>query len=340
MARTVVAALTTLGVPSIATSAPPPRAPVLTMPHFAFFSDLTTNLNDALIVAGRAREGGQPELFHLEPERSCIEALAPSARTGWNLAVDFYAEIVSPGNWSDRPQTLLRLDLAGLEPGRDDPRATGFLTIGRGFLAAATPAYEACRWPAQDAENRRWIDELAPRLKAHEAAIGTRLAELYQVPWHGLPLAVDVVGVAPPLGANTRILTPGGHILVSSSDSEGDPALEIAFHEASHTLVAPWREDPVPAALAAAAESAGISIPRDLWHVVLFFTTGQVVKESLAAAGNEDYHPYVEDLWTGRWAPLREPVHRVWPAYLRGERSLSEASRDLVQALTTRKEEP
>jgi len=35
----------------------------MTTTHLAFHSDLDTNLNDALIVAGVARNNGRPELF-------------------------------------------------------------------------------------------------------------------------------------------------------------------------------------------------------------------------------------------------------------------------------------
>ena len=59
------------------------RALVATTPHFAFHSDLATNLNDALVVAGGARNGGKPELFHTGSEESpCFAELPPSARAG------------------------------------------------------------------------------------------------------------------------------------------------------------------------------------------------------------------------------------------------------------------
>ena len=62
--------------------------PLATTPHFTFHSDFRINLNDALIVAGSARKEGKPELFESGEEASCFEGLAPSARAGWNLAVD------------------------------------------------------------------------------------------------------------------------------------------------------------------------------------------------------------------------------------------------------------
>src|SRR5215471_9535700 len=56
------------------------RTPVATTPHFAFYSDLDTNLNDALIAAGVARKAAKPELFHSEPEEGCFAKLPSSSR--------------------------------------------------------------------------------------------------------------------------------------------------------------------------------------------------------------------------------------------------------------------
>lgn len=304
---------------------------VAVTPHFVFHSDFETNLNDALIVAGKARKRESPELFRSGDDASCFSELPPSARAGWNLAVDWYAEILASSDWSDRPQALIRYALAGLE-GRDDDRARRFVTVARGFMMAAAPAYEVCHWARRDAENRGWIEDLAPRLEAHAAAIAPRLETLYATPWHGLPIRVDVVANAPSLGANTWILDPGGHILISTK-VDRDDALETVFHEASHTLMAPWRPDPVPEALVEIAKELEVEIIRDLWHVVMFYTTGMVVKDVLERSGEPDYTPYMykHGLWRGSWAPYREAVESSWPAYISGERTLHEAVTRLIE---------
>lgn len=309
-------------------------APLATTTHFVFHSDLMTNLNDALIVAGSARRHEMPELFQEGEGKACFERLAPADRAGWNLAVDYYAEIISPVSWNDRQQILLRYDLAGLESKKDDPRGQGFVEITRGFLTAASHAYGMCRWKAQDAENRAWLHELMPVLADHEEAIGARLESLYDVTWHGLPMRIDIVSTAPDKGANTWILDPGGHILISTA-IERKHALETVFHEASHTLVAPWRPDPLPAALADAAKTLGMDPPGTLWHAVMFYTTGNAIGEILDKAGKPGYTPYVDDnnLWTGSWAPYREPIETIWPAYMEGKSGLKESALALLKAI-------
>jgi hypothetical protein len=303
---------------------------VLTTPHFAFYSDFETNLNDALIVAGVDRNKGGPELFRADSdEASCFEALSPSTRKGWDLAVDFYAEVVSPRSWMSRQQYVLRMQLGGFDDELDESSAT-YRSIADGMRMAAAPAYRRCDWPSQDSKNRGWIDRLAVRLAAHEAEITDRLTKLYQTPWRGLPIRVDIVSTALPVGANTYHTPP--HIVISSETQDSD-ALEIIHHEASHTLMR--REDPVYRALAEAARDHDMELPRDLWHVVLFYTTGEAVRRTLAESGEPDYTPYIyrHDLWDGRWGAYQGAVEDTWPAYLDGRRSLPATTSDLLESL-------
>src|SRR5437867_4778397 len=171
----------------------PERTPVVTTPHFAFYNDFDTNLNDALIAAGVARKGGKPELFHSGTEVSCFGKLPQSARAAWDGAADYYAEIISPADWSGREQYLIRVQLAGFDEELKDAEARQFVEIARNFRAAATPAYMACRWAVQDEKNRQWIEALKPRLAADEQRIAPRLERLYRKRWNGLPIPVDVV---------------------------------------------------------------------------------------------------------------------------------------------------
>ena len=300
---------------------------VLETPHFAFYSDLRVNLHDTLLLADRAELPGEASA------QDCMGSLAPSSAAGWEAAKAFYRNIVAPHQWGDRQQMLIRVGLADLRP--MDDRELEYMSVVEGMLAAATPAYEACLWPAQEKRNRLWIDALARQLENHADPIATRLAALYATPWHGLPLRVDVVPNAPSRGANSIILSPnGGHIYVSST-VPSHLALEIVFHEASHTVNAPWRPDPVPAVLQAAADAQAVKLPRDLWHVVLFYLTGSAVKDRLAAAGEPGYTMYMEErqLWNGRWGPYREAVEAAVPRYMEGNLSLESMAQVLVKRL-------
>ena len=309
-----------------------PRTPVVTTPHFAIYSDFDTNLNDALIAAGLARKKSKPELFHSGAETACFDKLAPSARAAWDGAVDYYARIISPVEWNARQQFLLRMQLAGFEAEWRAVGGTEFVEIARSFRAAAAPAYKACRWTAQEENNRRWIEDMKPRLAADEQRIAPRIEQLYQQRWKSLPILVDVVETVDWSGANTSWSDSGqGDILISSSP-QGAAAFETLFHEASHLLMD--RGDPVREALESAARAVDFRLPNDLWHVVLFYTTGEAVRHLLDERGQPGYTPMVYEIFgRGTWVEYREALETNWRPYVDGERSLAEAAAGLMAAL-------
>jgi len=313
-----------------------PRAPLLATPHFAFYSDFDTNLNDALIAAGLARGKQQPELFRSGDETACFEKLPPSERAAWDGAVDYYQKVVSPRGFAARQQFLLRMQLVGFDAEwRQDERAIESVEIARSFRSVAAPAYRACRWNAQDEQNRKWIEELRPRLAADEARTAERLEELYRTKWKKLPLLLDVVQTVDWSGANTAWSDAGqGDILISSTVG-GAAAFEIVFHESSHVLMD--RDAPVQKALASAATAADFTLPGDLWHLVLFYTTGEAVRRILDERGPAGYTPMLYEIFArGSWAEFRDPLESAWRPYVDGRSTLDEAARALIAALERR----
>lgn len=323
---------TLLLAPGASLGEAPRPAPIVTTLHFAFHSDFETNLNDALIAAGLARKGGKPELFRSGAEASCFGTLPRSARSAWDRAVDYYAEVISAARWSDREQFLVRAQLAGFAEEVKDAGDRQFVEIARSFRAAATPAYDACRWPAQDEKNRRWIADLGPRLAAGEDTIAARLEQLYRKRWSGLPIRVDVVETVDWSGANSIFRElGGGHALISNAN-QGPAAFEVVFHEASHLLMG--RADPLRQALESAAGAAGYRLPGDLWHVVLFYTTGEAVRRVLDEGGASAYTPMLYAIFDrGTWVGYRKALESAWRPYVEGARALDAAAAGLVEAL-------
>ncbi len=319
-------------LPGVSLAETAQRTAVLTTPHFAIYSDFDTNLNDALIAAGLARKNIKPELFHSGAEASCLDKLPPSARAAWDGAVDYYAKIISPVEWNARQQFLLRMQLVGFDAEWQEPGATEFVEIARSFRAVATPAYKACRWAAQDESNRQWIEELKPRLAADEERTASRVQQLYEKRWASLPILVDVVETVNWSGANTSWSDSGqGDILISRSPG-GAAAFEVVFHEASHLLMD--RGDPVRQALESAAKAADFRLPNDLWHVVLFYTTGEAVRRIVDERGPSSYTPMLTEIFgRGTWVAYRQALERNWRPYIEGKRSLDESATRLIAAL-------
>lgn len=308
------------------------RVPVATTRRFVLYSDFEPNLNDALIAAGVARRFGKTELFRTGAEAGCFAKLPEPVRAGWDGAADFYAKIVSPSGSNSTQRYLIRLQIAGFDEELRDDADRQFAQIASSFRGAAAPAYRACRWAAQDEANRRWIEELKPRLLADEGKIGPRLEELYRRKWAPEPIPVDVVQTVDFSGANTILRDGGrGHVLIAI-ENPGRAALEVVFHEASHVLMGAGA--PVRQALEEAAKAAGNPLPGDLWHVVLFYTTGEVVRSVNDAGGGPAYTPMLYEIFDrGTWGEYRKALERAWRPYVKGERSLAEAAAALVETL-------
>jgi len=142
-------------------------------------------------------------------------------------------------------------------------------------------------------------------------AAADRLARLSGTPWFSNSLRVDVVRVGGREGAYTSMDPAPGHITISSSNAyiQDWMAGEIMFHEASHLLFLPIMD-----AFTAEMRAQGKDVRRgpieswnvNLWHVALFYMTGEVVRQALASRGI-GYEPYLykTGLFDRAWAHFR-----------------------------------
>ena len=313
------------------------RTPVATTPFFAFFSDFATNLHDALITAANARRRKVPELFQQGVEKACFDALPVAERAAWTGAVDYYAAIVAPSGYQGREQIFTRLSLAGIAALSDfnNDADRRFVQITASMREAATPAYERCRWSAQDAANRRWIADLAVLLERHEQMLVERFSRVFATPWAALPFAVDVVETFIETGGNAQNLNPPGlHILVSRTapTAQGPAALETIFHEAAHFLMGGGNV--VPTALRAAVKELGSPAFREVEHAVQFYLVGEELRRSFAQAGIA-YETHIEGFYRrGVYSPqLRAAMEQSWGPVVAGSRTVQEAATTFIRAL-------
>jgi hypothetical protein len=211
--------------------------------------------------------------------------------------------------------------------GKTNPACTAGLSPGLiDALERAAPVYRAHWWPEHDRENRNWIAEVAPMIRQMGVDLSQRLAEVYQRPWPSKQIRVDVVWYGGPYGAYTS-LNPV-HVNISSHDprNQGLYGFEVLFHESSHVLAGAVTE-----AIAKEFRARDKPIPRDLWHALLFYTTGELVRRDLAlrtrppAADSElsgfPYQPYAAHfgLYSGSWERFRGLFDLYWRPYLDGK---------------------
>jgi hypothetical protein len=218
-------------------------------------------------------------------------------------------------------------------------------------LEAAAPVYRAHLWTDQDRANRRWIARVAPIVEEQGVGISERLADIYQTKWPRAKIRVDVTAYANWAGAYTT-LEPL-RVTISSTDprNQGDQALEVLFHEASHGIA-----EVVQEAIVRECRQRGKAIPRDLWHALIFYTTGEVIRPLLNPAGKEPadkqgngisnpdpapgtprdtYIPYAirEGLYQRGWNDYLALLTRFWQPYLDSKSTFDDAIARMVSAL-------
>src|SRR5262249_39619591 len=126
------------------------------------------------------------------------------------------------------------------------------------------------------------------------------------------------------------------HTVINSTQPtfQGNAAIELVFHEASHTIVSPRSDAASVVALQHAAELEGIELHRDLWHIVLFYTAGFAAERAIAELWREPYEMYmsVAGVTARAWPQFAAALASGWRPYLEGKLSLEDAARIMVRA--------
>ncbi len=347
------------------------------LPVFELHSGFWINLHHRLYEEARQHRGAA-SAGGVKSERSGkpILQVAPGAKpalTGpeqraWDDAVSYYV-----ANYADKDllfSTELVLlknqlgdfetcdELSGAKKRTCDAGLPGKLTQ---ILEGAAPVYRAHRWPADDRANRAWVKRVAPLVREQGVGLSHRLADIYQTQWPNEKIRVDVSAVANAAGAYTTLDPLRVTIASTDARNQGAAALEVLFHEASHGIAMP-----VEQAIARECRQRDKPIPRDLWHALIFYTTGEVIKplidpqadapENTAAqngtmpggsASNRapdangrksqdaEYTPYAmrEGLYQRGWENYLTLLTRYWQPYLEGGATFDDAIAHMVSAL-------
>jgi hypothetical protein len=257
----------------------------------------------------------------------------------WQDAVAFYAkdlagrDLLLNGDMENINNQLAEMESCPDLEGKTSPLCkSGLRSDLIGALERAAPVYRAHWWPEQDRANREWIQQVAPIIQQIGVELSAELADVYQRPWPRERLRVDVVWYGGPYGAYTS-LSPT-HVTIASHDArnQGVYGFEVLFHESSHALAGG-----VNAAIAREFRNRDKPIPRDLWHALLFYTTGELLRRDLASGAfslaipqglnPNGYQPYAErfGLYSGSWERFRGMLDLYWQPYLDGRVSFDTA---------------
>ncbi len=317
------------------------------LPVFELHSGFWINLHHTLYQQARLRRDPQaaPPASVAGPVLGTAGASthrSKSEQLAWDAAVSYYAANYADKDLLFNTEMLLLKNQLGDFEGCDELSGAKLKTCDAGLpakltqiLEAAAPVYRAHEWPDHDRANRKWIAQVAPLVREQGLGLAQRLADIYQTRWPKERIRVDVSAYANSQGAYTT-LDPL-RVVISSTDprNQGSAALEILFHEASHGIA-----QPVQQAIIRECRQRDKAIPRDLWHALLFYTTGEVIKpvfagQSVGGAPDPQYTPYAvrERLYQRDWDEYLQLLTRFWQPYLDGRVTFDDAIAHMVSAL-------
>jgi hypothetical protein len=297
---------------SMTSVVPQTTALIATDRSLVFYSDPLLNLHHVLHAAGRK---GLP---------SPMDApMTPAERRAWDEAVEFYA------------RNMISRDLRigkGMIPIRHalvEGDTSRLQQDHRTVFEAAVPIYRRYFWPDHDRRNREWTADVRSRFQQIAPALIPRLERALATPWPSQPVRVDIVWVAKPTPYST---VDPLYVAMGSTDPriQAWHGVELLLHEVTHGLIVTVEE-----ALSAALLKRGLD--NDVWHTALFYITGVILRETLAARG-EKYEPYLYStgLFDRAWPSVRPALETHLQAYLDGKVSLAEAADRIAASLQGR----
>ena len=205
-------------------------------------------------------------------------------------------------------------------------------------LKAAMPLYRAAQWEEDDRVNRFWI-ALAERLLAAAAEeLAEAHAKVYGVPFP-TRIRVDVTSFGGQFGAYTVGEGESAHAVIASTDPgcQGFAALECLMHEPSHAIVGA-ETGAIGTDVVRLGKELGVRPPWNLWHAILFYTSGELTRRAFARRGVQGYQPYMLGMYEGPFRGLRQPLETHWQACLDGKLSRAEAIRRILAETAPKKE--
>jgi hypothetical protein len=208
-------------------------------------------------------------------------------------------------------------------------------------LESVAPIYRKHWWPDHDRNNRRWVARVSPLVREQGVGLSERLAEIYQAKWPKEKIRVEVTAFANSTGAYTTLDPLRVTICSTDPHNQGPSALEVLFHEASHEIAIP-----VQNAIARECRQREKPIPRNLWHALIFYTTGEVLAPIMrgtatpgeTSSAQKQQPGQIPDemraLLTQRgWDDYLQVLSRYWQPYLDGRVTFEDAIAHLVSAI-------
>jgi hypothetical protein len=305
--------------------APAPFRQQLPSPPIEFRISFHNNLHQFLYVLGRAQNGApdaqREAVVNAPRELDALAGRSAEDRAAWQSAIDFYANGLSKQD-AVFDKELITTTQALAPFGNGIPPVDHALAI---VLSRAAPVYNAVWWAAHRHADEARRDDLERFVRQYGTSLAVRLTEVYHTQWPPQPRVVNLAAYTNWAGAYS---TDNGLIEFTSTDPSiaGAAGLETLFHESSHQ----WDEE-MEQRLSRVAAAIHAHVPRALSHALIFYTSGEVVKECIP-----EHVPYADrnGIWSrGGMRGVKPVLDEYWKPYLHGTGTIDDALAKVVSHL-------
>ncbi len=288
---------------------------------FEFHNGFWINLHHFLRGSARRALHPDPEMT-AEPQ----PAFSDEEKNTWNACLDYYKT-----HYAEKDLTFdeeLQKIKNWLEDAEKDEKLTDPMDPRlAAILSSAAPIYKKYWWQAHQRSNQKWVDATQRLVSEFGSSIAVRIAKAYKKEWPSEPIRVDVTIEAGWAGAYTTIdplrITAAGADLRYQEYA----GLEMLFHEASHG----WGHY-IYEILNTEANKQHQTMPKDLWHAIIFYTTGEITRQQLQKAGIT-YSPYAykNGVYQRGWQDSLCMLEKGWQPYLDGKVTLEAALENIIR---------
>ena len=117
---------------------------------------------------------------------------------------------------------------------------------------------------------------------------------------------------------------------------QGYAALEMLLHEPTHAIV-DVASGQIGPEISARGLEMRLLVPRQLWHAILYYTSGELTRRALRERGVTDYVPYAakKGMWERAFNGLEKPLETFWQSYIDGRMTRHDAILSIVRATGT-----
>lgn len=304
---------------------------IRTTPLFDFHSNFWVNLHQVLLNEAwlRVRAGKPDRRLQSVPPLSAAD-MSRQDEANWSAAVSFYAAHFG-GRQQHGDDQLVQIndDLAAQPDDGAHLNPAGLPPEMVTALQNAAVSYRKYWWPAHNESNDNWIASQEERVQDLGPKLASAMTKDLHQRWPAAPIRVDVCYYVAALGHANTTLPP--HITFSGSDpsTQDLSGFELLFHEASHTFA-----DTIMNALSAEGRTQHKDVG-DLWHALLFYTSGVELRRLLPAPERASFTPYAYryGVYGGRWRKYRRLLEADWQPYLDGKIDFTYAIHSMVAGL-------